>query len=224
MTFRDAASLGHAGAFYARYARAFIESGSPGKRSAGSATASNAPCSSLTLVVRLKQASNRDLPEISIPRLHDRLRKRLRRAGIFRVIGGTEASYNELDGCRPRIPICCCLAPIQLRSPTSRRSARKMALVAPSANPRKLTIRSNKSPTSRSLAPFVELAPSTLAGEGGHIQCSQHKSPRLRAGRIAAWRKRDEARLRKWLSACRDHFRRQAKRLIVSDQRDLARL
>ena len=42
--------------------------------------------------------------------------------------------------------------------------------------------------------------------------------------RLAAWRKRDEARLRKWLSACRDHLRRQAKQWIVSDQRDLARL
>ena len=56
------------------------------------------PLSSLTLVVRLKQASNRDLPKISIARVHGRLRKRMRRAGIFRVIGGTEASYNELDG------------------------------------------------------------------------------------------------------------------------------
>ena len=50
------------------------------------------------LVVRLRQASNRDLPKISIARVHGRLRKRMRRAGIFRVIGGTEASYNELDG------------------------------------------------------------------------------------------------------------------------------
>ena len=50
------------------------------------------------LVVRLRQASDRDLPQILIARLHDRLRKRLRRAGISRVIGGTEASYNKLDG------------------------------------------------------------------------------------------------------------------------------
>ena len=50
------------------------------------------------LVVRLRQASDQDLPPISIARLHGQLRKRLRRAGISRVIGGTEASYNELDG------------------------------------------------------------------------------------------------------------------------------
>jgi len=72
----------------------------------------------------------------------------------------------------------------QLHSPPSRRSARRTELVAPSANPRNLTIRSSKSPTSRSLAPFAEPAHSTLAGRGGHIQCSQHKSPHLRAGRI----------------------------------------
>jgi len=50
------------------------------------------------LVVRLQQASDRDLPQISIAGLHARLRKRLRRAGIFRVIGCTEASYNAPDG------------------------------------------------------------------------------------------------------------------------------
>ena len=55
-------------------------------------------CSAKILVVRLRQASDRDLPQISITRLHDRLRKRLRRAGISRVIGGTEASYNAVDG------------------------------------------------------------------------------------------------------------------------------
>jgi hypothetical protein len=50
-----------------------------------------------TLVVRMKQASNRDLPMVSIGRLQDQLRKRLLRAGIFYVIGGTEVSYNAKD-------------------------------------------------------------------------------------------------------------------------------
>jgi len=50
-----------------------------------------------TLVVRLEQASNRDLPMVSIGRLQDQLRKRLLRAGISRVIGGTEVSYNAKD-------------------------------------------------------------------------------------------------------------------------------
>jgi hypothetical protein len=50
-----------------------------------------------TLVVRMKQASNRDLPMVSIGRLQDQLRKRLLRAGISRVIGGTEVSYNAKD-------------------------------------------------------------------------------------------------------------------------------
>ena len=50
-----------------------------------------------TLVVRLEQASNRDLPMVSIGRLQDQLRKRLLRAGIFYVIGGTEVSYNAKD-------------------------------------------------------------------------------------------------------------------------------
>ena len=42
--------------------------------------------------------------------------------------------------------------------------------------------------------------------------------------RLSGWRRRDEARLRKWLSSCRDRYRREAKRLIASGQRDLARL
>jgi hypothetical protein len=42
--------------------------------------------------------------------------------------------------------------------------------------------------------------------------------------RLSAWRTRDEAGLRKWLSSCRDHCRCEAKRLIASGQRDLARL
>lgn len=42
--------------------------------------------------------------------------------------------------------------------------------------------------------------------------------------RLSAWRRRDEAGLREWLSSCRDCYRREAKRLIVSRQRDLARL
>lgn len=50
-----------------------------------------------TLVVRLEQASNPDLPMVSIGRLQDQLRKRLLRSGISRVIGGTEASYNLRD-------------------------------------------------------------------------------------------------------------------------------
>lgn len=50
-----------------------------------------------TLVVRLEQASNRDLPMVSIGRLQDQLRKRFLRAGIFYVIGGTEVSYNAKD-------------------------------------------------------------------------------------------------------------------------------
>ena len=50
-----------------------------------------------TLVVRLEQASNRNLPMVSIGRLQDQLRKRLLRAGIFYVIGGTEVSYNSKD-------------------------------------------------------------------------------------------------------------------------------
>ena len=50
-----------------------------------------------TLVVRLEQVSNRDLPMVSIGRLQDQLRKRLLRAGISRVIGGTEVSYNAKD-------------------------------------------------------------------------------------------------------------------------------
>ena len=49
------------------------------------------------LVVRLEQASNRNLPMVSIKRLHELLRKRLLRSGITRVIGGTEASYNLRD-------------------------------------------------------------------------------------------------------------------------------
>ena len=50
-----------------------------------------------TLVVRLEQASNRNLPMVSIKRLHELLRKRLLRSGISRVIGGTEASCNPKD-------------------------------------------------------------------------------------------------------------------------------
>jgi len=50
-----------------------------------------------TLVVRLEQASAADLPTVSVKRLHELLRKRLLRAGISRVIGGTEASYNPQD-------------------------------------------------------------------------------------------------------------------------------
>ena len=42
--------------------------------------------------------------------------------------------------------------------------------------------------------------------------------------RLIGWRSRDEAGLRKRLSSCRDHYRREAKRLIASGQRDLARL
>ena len=45
-----------------------------------------------TLVVRLEQASDRNLPMVSIKRLHELLRKRLLRSGITRVIAGTEAS------------------------------------------------------------------------------------------------------------------------------------
>ena len=41
---------------------------------------------------------------------------------------------------------------------------------------------------------------------------------------LNGWRTRDEAGLRNWLSSRRDHYRREAKRLIASGQRDLARL
>jgi hypothetical protein len=46
------------------------------------------------LVVRLLQVTDEELPGVSISRLNNLLRKRLVRAGIRRVIGGTEASFD----------------------------------------------------------------------------------------------------------------------------------
>jgi hypothetical protein len=46
------------------------------------------------LTVLLAQASNENLPEVSIDALHERLRQRLRRADFAHAIGGTEADWD----------------------------------------------------------------------------------------------------------------------------------
>jgi hypothetical protein len=48
-----------------------------------------------TITVDVEQVANEELKDLSIAMAHEKLRKRLRRANIFHVIGGTEVSYSE---------------------------------------------------------------------------------------------------------------------------------